>query len=98
MARDTELELIELEGKILEMANTAYDAWESSGAEMPPPVLVTLVEKAHKMLCGRMKDKRTCGSYDLNNPEATLLQLKSVERMLLAQIGKRQRLLSIEVS
>lgn len=91
MSRTPDYVLLELEEKLLALVDVAWEQYESSSGGFPPPMLTNLLIKAHDTISKRMQ-RRLGGTFDPNNPEATLLEIKKIEAVLLRQIEQKHRL------
>ena len=88
---DVEKEILDIEGKLLDAVESAWDAYINGGGGMMPPMLLALLEKTHKILSHSIISKGG-GSFDMTKPEETLLRIKNIERLLVDQIEKRKHL------
>ena len=90
MAGNAELALLELEERFLDMVDQAWEVYQEQGAGLPPMTLVNLMEKAHRIISGRLKAKLG-STFDPDNPEASLIQIERIRDLIVKQIEQKSR-------
>ena len=79
-------ELVELERKMLDAVERAYEAWDESGGPVPMS-LVKLMGDTHRAILSRLQKKY--GDEQLEDPRAALIELER-ERDALKKLIERE--------
>lgn len=92
MAGNPELALMELEQRLLDMADAAWDEYQNSETQgIPPMAVVNITIRAHETIAKRIKAKLGVG-FDTDNPEMALIELDRMRQLLLRKVEQRAKL------